>query len=393
MKKLLFVIPHLGGGGTGKLAVLLSNELTKRGYRVYIVLFENRVDYETVSEVLNLEVPGSTDPIRKLRNFFLRRARLRRAIRQIRPDSVLSFLEGPNLLSLLATSEPILSLHESCTKTEDQGKYKILNDFVVRNLYQRAAKIVAVSEGIKNELTNIYKLDPGKVRVIYNPVDIKSIGIASEEELEEGHRNIFLYPTIISVGRMTRAKGQWHLIRVFNKLRTVFDDLQLVILGGEGELEAHLFELKKTSKYSGNIHLLGFQRNPYKFISRSKLFVFPSLWEGFGMSIIEALACGTPVISSDCRYGPREILAPDTNIYFETRVAEKGKYGVLVPVCDGQFRISEPLSREEEVLAEAVIDLLKHTNALQYYSKKGVERATDFEITKITQEYESVFNS
>lgn len=109
--------------------------------------------------------------------------------------------------------------------------------------------------------------------------------------------------------------------------------MKLAILG-RGELEDYLKQLACEMDLEKDVYFLGFQKNPFKFISKSKIYVFPSLYEGFPNALCEAMACGVTVISSDCKSGPREILAPETNIDGETKIIEYAKYGMLLPVCD-----------------------------------------------------------
>ena len=136
--------------------------------------------------------------------------------------------------------------------------------------------------------------------------------------------------------------------------------------------------------------ILGFQKNPFKFISKSMFFVFPSLWEGFHNALVEAIACGVPVISSDCRSGPREILAPDTDFMYQTIEPEFAKYGVLMPVFDGKFKkADEPLTKEEKLWIEVILELLKNHKIRQQYAKAGKERVKDFYPDKIIPQWKN----
>jgi Glycosyltransferase len=192
------------------------------------------------------------------------------------------------------------------------------------------------------------------------------------------------------------------LIRVFKALKEKHKDLKLVILG-EGELKDYLVEVSqelglKTYVWdrdalseSFDVYFLGFQKNPFKFIAKSKLFVFPSLWEGFPNALVEAMACGVPVVSSDCRSGPREILAPNTDFNYQTKKPEFAEYGVLMPVFEVKYKSANERLEEREIMWVGTIDkLLEDENLRKNYSEKAKQRAEDFRIEKIVQEWKEI---
>jgi len=389
MNKILIIIPDLGRGGAERVVQTLSGEFQKKN-EVYIAIFQDIIDYEVNCKIFNLNTPGTFFLPKKLLNFIKRYHKLKRLIKQIKPDVVFSLLESPNLFNLLLTERPILSIHENKILSTNMGALKFIDNLIIRGLYGNAFKIVVVSKGLKTKLINFYKIDKNKIKVIYNPIDINYIRTSLREEIEDQYRHIFSYPVIINIGRLSIEKGQIHLIRAFDSIRKDIPDLKLVLLGAYREWGRKLFELREESPYKEDIHFLGSQKNPYKFLARSKLFVFPSLWEGFGISVIEALACGIPVISSDCRYGPREILSPSTDFEYQTKDIEFGEYGVLVPVCN-EIRYNE-LDRNEQILAKAIYRMISDPSLCNCYSMKGLKRAADFDVSRIIEEYEDLFS-
>ena len=142
-----------------------------------------------------------------------------------------------------------------------------------------------------------------------------------------------------------------------------------------------------------DVYFLGFVNNPYKFISRSKLFLFPSISEGLGNALIEAMACGTPVISPDCITGPCDILAPDNDYNTRVKTAEYTPYGVLMPVFDGLLKDNNsPLTNEEKIWIETSKELLNNTKKSAALAANGLKRTSYFDADKIMTEWIEVIN-
>jgi glycosyltransferase involved in cell wall biosynthesis len=166
----------------------------------------------------------------------------------------------------------------------------------------------------------------------------------------------------------------------------------LVKLSEELGLKTYIWDRDKLSE-SFDVYFLGFQKNPFKFIARSKLFVFPSLWEGFPNVLVEAMACGMPVVSSDCRSGPREILASNTDFNYQTQKPEFAEYGIIMPVFEVKYKSAEELLGEKERMwVETVDKLLEDENLRKHYSEKAKQRAEDFRIEKILIEWRNILN-
>ena len=395
--KLYFLINSLEGGGAEKVAIRLSEHLPMSAF----ILLERDVKYKTDKPIFFLSNHSTkTSPIIKTLSIPTYAYKLSDFIEK--NSLVVSFLERANFVNIISKlfkkHRAIISLRMD-QQTGHVGLRK-LNKLLVRLLYPKADLIIAVSHGVKQSLINL-GIEEEKIKVIYNPYPIDQIRELAKEPLGS-HEEIFKHPVLITAGRLTKQKGQWYLIRVFKALKEKHKDLKLVVLG-EGQLKDYLVGLSeelglKTYVWdrdelseSFDVYFLGFQKNPFKFIARSKLFVFPSLWEGFPNALVEAMACGVAVVSFDCRSGPREILAPNTDFNYQTQKPEFAEYGVLMPVFEVKYKSAEePLGEKEMMWVETVDKLLKDGNLRKDYSEKAKQRAEDFSIEKIVREWEEV---
>jgi glycosyltransferase involved in cell wall biosynthesis len=411
-KKVMFIIPHLGSGGAERVVVNLCNGLAD--YERIVLIFENIIKHNIDAQIISINSPATQNLFKKLLNFPVRYLKIRKLKEEIKPDFVVSLLEPANLFNVLtkiSNQKTILSFRSNYTATllEDPffGKgitrsiLKTIYTLALKTIYNRADLLIALSKGVAEDLIKNYGINSNKVKAIYNPYPIDEIRELAKEPLGS-YEEIFKHPVLITAGRLTKPKGQWYLLRIFKVLKEKHKDLKLVILG-EGELKDYLVKLSqelglKTYVWdrdklseSFDVYFLGFQKNPFKFIARSKLFVFPSLWEGFGNVLVEAMACGMPVVSSDCRSGPREILAPNTDFDYQTPKPEFAEYGVLMPVFEIKYKIAnEPLEEREIMWVETIDKLLEDESLRKSYSEKAKQRAEDFRIEKIVQEWKEV---
>ena len=189
----------------------------------------------------------------------------------------------------------------------------------MRLFYKHADKIVAVSHGVAMDIRSITGLTESKVPTIPNPVVTQRIFTLAKEPLDQKWFEDPDIKVIVGIGRLTRQKDFPTLIRAFAEVRKHMN-CRLIILGEGGqrqEMESLILDLGLT----GDILLPGFVVNPYQWLGRSSLFVLSSLWEGSPNALTEALALGIPVVSTNCRSGPREVL-------------KGGKYGSLVALGD-----------------------------------------------------------
>lgn len=388
-RNVYFLINSLAGGGAERVVVNLSKFLPIRK----IFLLERDVQYETN---LPLEFISNhnkeKNPILKTLFIPLYAKSLANAINT--GDLVVSFLERSNFVNVLSKTLRPHKAVISVRTTEDEFRgLKSINKQLMKFFYPKADLVIAVSKGVAQYLEEKYKVPKDKLAIIYNPVDVEEIQALVKEPTE-----IDFNPYIITVGRLTEAKGQWFLLKVFKEVKKMFPELKLLIFG-DGELNSYLVNFSESiglKTYLWNrdrlmldydVYFMGFSKNPFKYISKAQAFLLTSLWEGFSNALIEALACGVCVISSDCKSGPREILAPDTDFRFQTREPEFAKYGILMPVFE------EDNQEIVRAWVETIKRVLTDEGLRERYSKVGPKRAEDFRIEKIVDEWRRILSA
>ncbi len=186
-------------------------------------------------------------------------------------------------------------------------------------LYGRADGIITASEGVAKDLIETTRVKPARVTTIYNPIVTPALVTRSREPVDHAWFAPGQVPVILGVGRLAAQKAFPILIKAFAEVRKKHASKLLIL--GEGPERQGLEDLIRSLGIDQDVSLPGFEGNPVKYMSKASVFVLSSDYEGFGNVVVEALAAGTPVVSTDCMSGPGEIL-------------DRGRYGRLVPVGD-----------------------------------------------------------
>ncbi len=248
-------------------------------------------------------------------------------LQQERPISMLAALHYPCEIALLAkriagvSTRVVVSEHNHLSQEAQRTpQFSVkLTPLAARLLYPWADGIIAVSQGVVEDLANITQIPKERIDLIYNPVITPELFIKAKAPVNHPWFQTGKPPVILAVGRLHPQKDYSTLIRAFAQLRQIHRS-RLVILG-EGTELLNLNILITELGLQEDVALLGFVDNPYAYMDKAAVVVLSSAWEGFGNVIVEALAVGTPVVSTNCESGPAEILA-------------NGKYGDLTPVGD-----------------------------------------------------------
>lgn len=228
-------------------------------------------------------------------------------------------------------------------------------------LYPFLNTIICVSDGIVADIRSRFPGIKSKIITLYNPISLNDILKKGDESFEKED-----VPIVVGAGRLSTQKNFKLLISAHKKVIDQGIRHKLIILG-EGAERANLQEFIKENEMENSAFLYGFKNNPYKYIKNAKVFALSSDYEGFAIVVAEALALGTPVVSTNCPSGPSEIL-------------ENGKYGKLVPTND------------VDSYAKELIEILTNTHLSRELSERGLLRAKDFTPEVIVPKFEELLS-
>jgi len=298
-------------GGAQRVAIDIANALSSKDKKIHLIVlglnkgFEGELNKNI--RVINFDCERVLYSIPKLVNY----------LKTTKPKSFFCTQPHCTVAAWFATKlshwKGNFIARENNSRQEVYGRKVLIKDRLVWLLldyiYKKIDFVIAPSKGIAKEIK-------GNVKVIYNPIDVKKVIKQSKKKIEKIHlkKNKF----ILGAGRFTDQKRLGDLIRAFAKLKK--DNLNLILLG-DGELKSELLNLTKSLKIKNKVFFPGFDNNPFKYMSKCEVFVLTSAWEGMPNVLIQALLCGSKVVSTNCPHGPREIL-------------KNGIYGKLVSVGD-----------------------------------------------------------
>ncbi|MEH7746759.1 glycosyltransferase [Neobacillus drentensis] len=392
-KRILVISKTLTSGGAERVAANLATQLNRGNDKAWLLVLDGSVaTYSSEAPIIDLQMPWANSTIGKIK-WYLKVTRLiAKCKRDLKITHAISFLSEPDLLNVFTKfyGKAIVSVRNNRSSLNRSVFNKKKDQFI----FNSAERIVSLSQGAKEDLIDFYGTDANKIDVIYNTCDTERIEKQSklkpENEIDE---EFVTGKTVITAGRLTGQKGHWHLIRAFQYVVKKVPNAKLLILG-QGEEEVYLAKLIIDLGLADNIKLIGYHKNPYYYLAKSDLFVFSSNFEGFGNILLEAMACGLPIVSTDCMVGPRELLAPGTS--YKERVKDsalKAENGILVPVCDGtRYRAEDSITKEERIMADAIVEMLTDEELKERYRCRSNIRIQDFTDEKITKEWIKVLD-
>lgn len=381
MKKVTLFINSLTSGGAERVLSIIATELVTQNIEVNLLCIENDNAYTLPKEVKITYLSNLTkhdSSLKKLLYLPYLALKLKSYIKKNQITLIQSHIYRANFTNILAKifgAKHQVQIVEvtSINNLKEGGFSKKINYLLIRLLYKHANLVIFKAQRMKEEfLKNIPKIK--KYTVINNPYDIKKITMLAEEPVPD-FKFCEEKKYIVSVGRLSSEKRFITLIKALKKLDK---NIELILIG-EGEELNNLREYSNTNGLEKRIHFLGRKENPFKYIKHADLFVLASEGEGFPNVIIEAMISSTPIISTDCISGPREILAPDTNINFQLKSGiELAKNGILYPVDN------------DESLRYAIKTLLDDEIKQKKYIANALEQSKKYALKKIIEQYKEV---
>ena len=351
MKKILFLIYNLDGGGAEKVLLKILEKIDKNKFKIDLFLIKKEgvylKEFETKFKDITIRTPYDNLSKNKLLNWIqykLKYKKVRKSLKnpeifkefiKEKYDTQIAFLEGMSSIYLSKTEckNKIAWVHV------DLEKHRTMPIDKEREIYKNYNKIICVSNQAKNSFDKIYPEYSNKSTVIYNPIDKDEIIKKSNEEVEKFRdKNIV---TFIAIGRLNEEKGFDILLKAHKLLKDENLENNIVILG-EGTERKNLEKYILENDLEKSVKLLGFKKNPYPYLKQSDIYILSSRYEGYSLTVAEALVLNKAIISTRC-IGPMELL-------------ENGKYGLMcnsediyqLKECMKKFILNKKLREESE---------------------------------------------
>lgn len=381
--KISILKESLSIGGTERSAANISLALSKK-HEVATVLYNGEdMAYTYGGELYDMKLPPKSSKLDKVINNFRRAAKYKKHIKEFKPDVVFQFLSliSPVGFMKLNNCVKVVSARDFSSLSQNCGRYKKRLD--------TADAMICNSNYLRDFFTSEYPEDKEKVFAVSNIIDVDFI---KKQWAEEADGDFLEFrkkhgKLIVAVGRFCKEKAFEHLLAAFAKVREKMPDAGLVLVG-DGEFKERYLQAIDEYKLKNGVFFTGYQKNPYKYMSKCDLFVLSSQSEGFPNVLAEAMALSLPVVSVNCLTGPAEILMKD---YDYTAVKDgfaECDYGILTPHYDAHgvdFAVDE--------LSKAILHVLADEELMKKYSGLSAQRAAEYSADSAVEKLERIFET
>lgn len=363
--KVLFVLPRMVSGGVERVTLSLAREFREDGIDCSLAL--RKAHGELLDEAQSL-MPVHELAAGGMQQFI---PALTRLLRDLQPSHVITAFNDISLLTLIALKQAkssarlVHGIHNThaiiAARPNFTGKARhYVENRMAAFVYARADALVAVSEGIRQEAIHDFGVASARVSTIYNPV-VSAADIRTGRHDDKAESRTV---KLVSIGRLTHQKGYDVLIQAMAFVAT--DRPWQLEIYGNGEDQEALAGLIKQQGLQERIRLCGYTADPFSSMAAADIFVFPSRYEGLGIVLVEAMACGLQIVASDCPHGPAEIL-------------KDGQLGLLVP------------PENPRALAEALVSAIERRHYIAPALLQA--RAMDFTLTTAARQWEQLLQS
>ncbi len=390
-KNLMLMVPMLHQGGFERVCVKTAR-LMQEYYNVYILIFSSKdINYDVNGlEIIDIDVPSQKGIANKVKNVLKRVKKAKKVKKELGIDISYSFGSSANYVNTLSRAgEKVLTGLRCQTDMENEKEIKLF--------CKKSDQVLSCSKEIVRQLLADYNYD--KSTYIYNPLDVEDIHNKSTDIPDDFPFAGEDIRVISCSARNDYIKGIWHLVKAFSLVQFKHPEARLVVLGA-GNWDKYK-EMAKALGIKDKVAFPGLKKNPFPFVAASDLYVCSSNHEGFPNAVLEAMALKKPVISADCKTGPREILLSDSE-YEELikRIPDggsitepiRGEFGVLIPDMDQQENFDpEYITDGERILADEIVKMLDDDDTLKKYSEKAYERALYYAPDKYKDSIHEIF--
>lgn len=378
--KLALLIYSLSGGGAERQASYILAYCVKNNIEVHLVLMNTTIKYE-LPENLPIHYIETSSPsesgILKVLKIPLLAYKYAKLVKKLNITHSVSLLSRPNYINVIAskfTRYKFNVITNELAFPTLQYSYKgfqsNFNKTMIRLLYPKSDLLIGNSKGNAIDLVENFGVPNEIVKVVHNPIDLSKIEniepVTSFFDAEAFN--------IITLGRLDIGKNHEMLIRAIHMQQNPMFKLYIY---GVGDMHEHLNNLISELNLKEQVYLMGFDPNPYQYLKAADLFIFGSNHEGFPNVLLEAMACGLPILSTNCQSGPSEIM--------ELKAAKDDimltDYGILVPI------------KNTALMAKGIKYFVEHKSFTEHCKANGKQRIKDFEKDKILKEYINLIKS
>jgi N-acetylgalactosamine-N,N'-diacetylbacillosaminyl-diphospho-undecaprenol 4-alpha-N-acetylgalactosaminyltransferase len=370
-RRVLFIINSLAGGGAERVmcTLLRASQGELRDSRISLLLLDRESSMYEVPHWIEVEqLDCRHSLVRSIWSVW-------RALRRLRPDLTVSFLTRANVANIIAASilgiPAIVSERVNTSSHLARGLGAAIARLLVKATYRKARKVIAVSQGVADDLRTSFGVPSDNVTVIANPIDLDEIRAQAESGAPIPMEGSYA----VTMGRLVPNKNFGMLIEAFARSGIAGN---LLILGDGPERDS-LTKKVESLGLSGRVVMPGFAANPFPTLRRADFFVSPSNAEGFPNSLLEAMSVGLPVISTNCPSGPAEVLADLPREHVQPGVS-LAQHGILVSPDD-------PVAMAEALRAMTDPELRR------MYGERAPKRAADFGVARARDAYWAIIRA